>query len=88
MKSDLLLKLFETKKLEVNHLITEMENNPDLVDPEVFEQTIQAELGVIRENASKLVMAHLKPNNAFLIMSESGSKGSATNMGQMGACLG
>ena len=80
--------LFETKKLEVDHLITEMENNPDLVDPEVFEQTIQAELGVIRENASKLVMAHLKPNNAFLIMSESGSKGSATNMGQMGACLG
>lgn len=80
--------MFETKKLEVDHLITEIENNPDLVDPEVFEQSIQAELNTIRDNASKLVMAHLKPDNGFNVMITSGSKGADSNMGQMAACIG
>ena len=80
--------LFETKKLEVAHLITEMENNPDLVDAEVFEQTIKAELASIRDNASKLIMANLQPNNNFNIMITSGSKGDASNMSNMGACIG
>lgn len=80
--------LFETKKLEVDHLITEMENNPDLVDAEVFEQTIRAELGSIRDNASKLIMSNLQADNKLNIMIKSGSKGDDSNMGQMGACIG
>lgn len=80
--------LYETKKLEVNHSITEMENNPDLLDPELFEQTIYSELNAIRDNASKLIMANLKPTNNFNIMITSGSKGDASNMGQMGGCIG
>lgn len=85
---DQLIKLFETKKLEVDHLITEMENNPDLVDAEVFEQAVKAELASIRDNASKLIMSSLQPNNNFNIMISSGSKGDPSNMGQMGACIG
>lgn len=81
-------KLIETKKLEIDHLITEMENNPDLVDMDVAEQTIAAELGVVRDEGSKMIMAHLKADNSFNIMITSGSKGEASNMGQMGACLG
>jgi len=81
-------KLIETKKLEVDHLITEMENNPDLVDMDIAEQTMSAELGVVLSECSKMIMAHLKPENSFNIMITSGSKGDASNMGQMEACLG
>lgn len=85
---DQLNKLFETKKLEVEHAITEIENNPDLIDPEVFEQNITSELATIRDNVSKLIMTNLMATNRFNIMITSGSKGEASNMGQMRACIG
>lgn len=81
-------KVLETKKLEIDHLITEMENNPDLVDLDVFEETIKAELDVIKSNAAKLILANLKPNNNFSMMINAGSKGGPDNIGQMGGCLG
>ena len=81
-------KLFETKKLQVDHLITEIENNPDLMGTDLFEQSIYSELNTVRETVSKLVMENLKPDNNFNIMISSGSKGSDTNMGQMGGCVG
>jgi DNA-directed RNA polymerase II subunit RPB1 len=80
--------LFETKKLEVDHLITDMENNPDLLDKDIFEDSINNELNAIRENVSKLIMNNLKPMNNFNIMITSGSKGGPINMGQMGGCVG
>lgn len=80
--------LFETNKLEVDHMNTEIENYPDLIDPEILEQTISAQLGAVRDNASKIVMNNLKFDNNFNIMITSGSKGDASNMGQMVACLG
>lgn len=85
---DQLYKLFETKKLEIDHLITEMENNPDLVDFDVFEETIKAELDVIKSNASKLILANMKLTNNFNMMINAGSKGGPDNIGQMGGCLG
>ena len=81
-------KMIETKKLEVKHLITEMENNPDLVDREVAEETISALLGTILAEVSKLVMGKLKSENSFKVMVSSGAKGSDTNIGQIGGCLG
>ena len=81
-------RLFETKDLKVAHMITELENNPDLMDLDLFERTLFAELNVIREDVSKLLMANLSPTNNFNIMISSGSKGDATNMAQMSGCLG
>lgn len=81
-------KLFETKKLEVNHLITEIENNPDLMDSDIFELSVYSELNTVRDTVSKLIMQNLKPDNNFNIMISSGSKGSPINMGQMGGCVG
>lgn len=81
-------KLFETKRIEIEHLITETENNPDLVDSGILEETIFAELGALRDNASKLIMANLKPENNFNVMISSGSKGDPSNMGMMGGCVG
>lgn len=81
-------KLFETKKLEVDHLITEMENNPDLIPIDVFEDTIKAELDAVRSNASKLILENLKIGNNFKRMINAGSKGNPDNIGQMGGCIG
>jgi intein/homing endonuclease len=81
-------KLFETKEQKVNHMITEIENNPDLMEKRVFEFKIFSELNIIRDDVSKMVMANLKPDNNFNIMILSGSKGDATNMGQISGCVG
>jgi len=81
-------KLFETKKLEVNHIITEMENNPDLYDPDTFEQSIYGDLNNIRETVSQLIMNNLTSDNKFNVLISSGAKGAPVNMGQMGGCVG
>lgn len=83
-----LSKLFDQKKLEIDHMITEMENNPDLIPADVFEDTILAELSKLGGDSSKLIMNNLKSTNNINVMILSGSKGSASNMGEMAACLG
>lgn len=79
----------ETRKLEVDMDITEMENNPDRLDPETFEASISDKTNYIWEKDVKpLVDANLKPDNNFLIMINSGSKGSTLNLIQMTGCVG
>ena len=82
--------LFETKMIETDCLITEMENNPNLLDNSLFEQTIFSDLNTIRDTVSSLIMKNINDTNAFYIMSPngSGSKGSSINVGQMGGCVG
>jgi DNA-directed RNA polymerase II subunit RPB1 len=81
-------RMMETKILETKHLITDMENNPDMQDQDVFEDSIFRDLNAIRSNASKLIIDKMKPNNNFNIMLKSGSKGGPDNIGQMGGCVG
>jgi DNA-directed RNA polymerase II subunit RPB1 len=81
-------KMFQTKELKVEHIITDMENNPDFMKQELYEFRLFSELNIIRDDVSKLIMANLTAENSFNIMASSGSKGSATNMGQMSGCLG
>jgi DNA-directed RNA polymerase beta' subunit len=83
-----LTNFFETKKLEVKHMITEMENNPDFIDQDIFEDTLYNNLNNIREEASKMVMKNLKHDNNFYIMIFSGAKGEPINMGQILGCIG
>ena len=81
-------KLFNTKDLKIKNMVTEFENNPQLMDKELFDRSIFAELNVIREDVSKLIMANVEPDNNFNIMISSGSKGEAVNLGQIGGCIG
>jgi DNA-directed RNA polymerase beta' subunit len=83
-------KLFVTINQKVDHMITELENNPEMMDKDVFEYKLQQEYGIVLDSVSKLVMASLKPDNSFFVMSDkgSGSKGSSTNIGQIIGCLG
>jgi DNA-directed RNA polymerase beta' subunit len=80
--------MYNTKDVKVANMITELENNPELMDEDLHEKTISAELNVIREDVSQLIMNNLPSTNNFKIMIACGSKGSATNMGQIGGCVG
>jgi len=80
--------IMKTKLLEMNHMITEMENNTDMMDAVTLEQTMHGELGAISGNVSKLVMSKLPSSNNFNIMVGSKSKGSESNIGQIVGCFG
>lgn len=86
--SENIIKIIEKKKLEVYHSITEMENNPDLLDLETFEDSIKDDLNSVGSNLAVMVMNDLKPTNNFNIQITSGARGEGSNMSQMIACLG
>lgn len=81
-------RMFKTSKLKVDHFVTKMENNPELMTHDLYEHKLFSELNGIRDNVSKLIMGNLEPDNAFNVMVQSGSKGDASNIGQMAGCLG
>jgi DNA-directed RNA polymerase II subunit RPB1 len=68
-------------------MITEYENNPEMMERDVFEFKLLQEGGILPDVA-KLVMANLKPDNGFNVMISSGSKGKDLNIGQVIGCLG
>ncbi len=80
--------LIETNKLEVNHLITEMENNHGVIDTDLFEESILAKLSVVRPNATKIVIEKTSADNNFIIIMKSGAKGTEENIAQISTCLG
>lgn len=80
--------LYETENLEVKFMLTEMENNPNLQDKELFEVSIYQKLDTIRDKVSKLIMDNLSENNNMRIIITCGAVGTASNMGQMGGFLG
>lgn len=85
---DNISKIIEQKKLEVNHTITDMENNPDLVDNDLFESSIQNELNSVGKNMAVMILDDIKPDNNFGIQINSGARGDGSNMSQMIVCLG
>ena len=80
--------IIQTKKLEVMHDISEVENNPDMMDEKLFETFVKQKLTIIRDDIGKMIFNNFKPNNNIKIMLECGSKGSSENIAQMGGCLG
>jgi DNA-directed RNA polymerase beta' subunit len=89
--SDDVASIFETKKMEVDTLITEMENNPDMLNPELFENKIKSKLESSVGEITTKVYDHLKknnPDNNFYLMVESGAKGSKGNVSRIigGTC--
>jgi len=76
-------KYLEEKMLEVQHLITEIENFPDLIDAETFEEQIYSLLMVVRSEVAKKIMKKSNSSNNFYAMIASKSKGSDINLGQI-----
>lgn len=85
---DQINKIFETKRQEIMHLITDIENNPELMKVESMEKKMYSTLKAVNEEVQKLSLNTLSENNAFKIMALSGSKGKADNVGQMIGSLG
>jgi DNA-directed RNA polymerase II subunit RPB1 len=84
-------KYFITLNQKIDHMITELENNPDMMDKDVFEFKLQQEYGIVLDSVAKVVIASLPPTNSFYVMCDkggSGSKGSLPNIGQIIGCLG
>ena len=81
----------EIKQMEVDKLITEMENNPDTLDAETFESNILSTLKASDGEITKRTYDHLRknePHNNFYVMVESKAKGSQGNIGQIIGGLG
>jgi len=75
--------IIDTKKLEIEHEITEIENNPDILNGDLFEKIINQKLTNIREDVSKIFENSIDKKNNFRIMESSGSKGKMINLTQM-----
>ena len=83
--------LFNKKKIGTDFNITNMENNPNMLDEEIFESSVFSELNAVLGTVSKTVTKKLDDSNSFKVMSKdvgSGSKGSNINYAQMAGCLG
>lgn len=83
-----LVQMYNTKKLEIQHEITELENNPDMMSEELFETSTDSKLAVIRDDAFKVIMPNTTRKNNFITMMESGAKGKTLNLAQMVGCVG
>ena len=80
--------LFDSKKLEIQHEITELENNPEMMNEILFETSVNSKLAVIRDDVSKLIIANTPGTNMCITMMDSGAKGKAINLAQMAGCVG
>ena len=52
-----------TKKLELQHEITELENNPDMMTEDLFETSANSNLAVVRDDAYKSISAYTTRKN-------------------------
>jgi DNA-directed RNA polymerase beta' subunit len=81
-------KVLKEKMLEVQHLITEIENYPELLDPETFEKQIYSLLSTTKGDIPKMVMSKLNTKNHFFTIIDSGAKGNSLNLAQIVGGLG
>ena len=73
------------KRIEVESMLTEIENNPDLVDPDVLETNITSVLQSVLGDISKIAMADLKKDNNLFILIDSKAKGKPDGVAWMAA---
>ena len=87
-KLDSIQIILAEKKLEAEHMITEIENNPDLLDPDIAETQVQSLLETVKGEMGKKVMQQVNDTNNFYTMIASKAKGADLNMGLIAGSLG
>lgn len=75
----------KAKRIEVENMITEIENNPDLIDMDTLEKNMTSLLQSVTGDITKIAMADLGPNNNLRILVDSGAKGKPDNICGMSA---
>ena len=88
-----IINIITEKKSDVKMLIDQVrigvfENNSGKSNEEEFETKINNILGKAQSEAGRVSLKNLSKENRFVIMFNSGSKGSEINIQQMTACLG
>lgn len=78
----------DKEMLKASVYVTEIENNPDMVEPIIFEDTIRANLDGVMNDASSLIMKNMTYDNSINVMATAGQKGNPSNTGQMVGLLG
>lgn len=71
------------KIVEAQRLITEIENNPDIITPDTFEQNLTEELSTTLGMVSKTIVENMNNTNSFYVLYKSGSKGKPNNIAQI-----
>lgn len=84
---DKIKKIAFTKNIEVEQMITEIENNPDLFDSAGFEQSLFYTLGTVLSDVGGMIVESMNTYNGFKVMIESGAKGSSSHAGAVCGCL-
>jgi DNA-directed RNA polymerase II subunit RPB1 len=78
----------EKRKVEVMNLITQVENNPEIMDPIVLEETIKGMFTLkAKDTVLKIIMKYLDDKNNFYVLVNSGAKGKKTNLHEIMASL-
>ncbi len=86
---DKLINIVEAKRLEINTLITEMENNPNTMNSELFESILRGSLQHLKsDQIEPELMKNLPEDNQLKICIESGSKGKPNNAVEIIFCAG
>ena len=76
-----IMDIMTKKEIEVSHLLTEIENNPDLLDNDTFEKSLFSILQTVKPDVGKMAEDVLDATNNFYVMVVSGAKGKVDNLG-------
>jgi len=85
--NDEVQKMFAKIDLELAISVTMAENNPNIMDLEIFESKVFNLLNPVLDRTSEMVINQMSSSNNFNIMVKAG-KGKPSNIGQMCACVG
>jgi len=86
---DNITKYYTNKQVNISHMIAEIENNPDMMEKDVFEYKLMNEVGAaVESDIAPLILNNLPNDNNFKIIVSSGAKGSSLNVGQLCGSLG
>lgn len=66
---------------EISKMITEIENNPKLLDYDLFEDSVARSVGVIKTSVAAKTIKMLDSSNNFFLLVDSKAKGSNENIG-------
>jgi DNA-directed RNA polymerase II subunit RPB1 len=78
----------EKRKTEAMNLITQVENNPEIMDLEILEETLKGMFNLkAKDQVVKIIMKSLNDDNNFYVLVNSGAKGKKTNLHEIMASL-
>ena len=78
-----MMKIVYDKEFQALQLLTEIENNPNLLDPETFETSLFSVLSSVKSDIAALTFKKLNSKNNFYTLAKSGAKGKDINISEM-----